>query len=280
MRTTRVCRNKPLLLLLAGVLIWNGCDVLGETYVKASLEEVMKRTVKSSTDRYRLSKPRLAAVRENTGIIREGAFFVILLGPDLERIAEKHDLKNIDVGVHVVRQPRTHLVLERLFTAEGEINLFEGEEPVQMRMPRLVGGNQIPFGNFPTDVALDQIDPADSKALRGLPGRKLTLSNFKVEKKALTDDCAKTVRETMPDFDPDTPHYFLTSEKGPSVLVLNEEPMTLLMLDFLMFEGRSFKGGGVIEAILNTRVREKCGLVGSTELKWVDLGGTLYYRVK
>jgi hypothetical protein len=268
------------LLLLAGVLTWNGCDILGETYVKATLEEVMKRTVKSGTDRYRLAKPRLAAVRENTGIIREGAFFVILLGPDLERIAEKHDLKNIDVGVHVVRQPRTHLVLERLFTAEGEINLFEGEEPVQMRLPRLVGGNQIPFGNFPTDVALDQIDPADSKALRGLPGRKLTLSGFEVERKVVTGECAETVRNIMPDADPDAPHYFLTSEKGSGVLILNEEPMTLLMLDFLLFEDRSFKGGGVIEAIFNTRVREACGVVGSTELKWIDLGGTLYYRVK
>ncbi len=279
MRKTEVRMLKPLLLLLVGALLWNGCDVLGETYVKATLEEVMKRTVKSGTDRYRLEKPRLAAVRENTGIIREGAFFVILLGPDLEKIAEKHDLKKMDVGVHVVRQPRTHLVLERLFTAEGEINLFEGQEPVQMRMPRLVGGSQVPFAKFPTDVALDQIDPSDSRALRGLPGRKLTLSRFEVEKKLVTGECAETVRQIMPDADPDAPHYFLTSE-GSDVLILNEEPMTLLMLDFLLFEGRSFKGGGVIEAIFNTRVREVCGVVGSTQLKWIDLGGTLYYRVK
>jgi hypothetical protein len=60
--------------------------------------------------------------------------------------------------------------------------------------------------------------------------------------------------------------------------VINEDPLTYLMLDFLRSEDREFKGGVKIETIFERNVRTESRVAGSVKIRWLSLGGPLYYR--
>ena len=97
--------------------------------------------------------------------------------------------------------------------------------------------------------------------------------------------CGATVPETLAGTElvtacrrsTDRPAYFITS-RGSDYLVTNSDPMTCLMLDYLLLEDREFRGGILVEGIFEHRERVDTRVAGTVDIKWIALGGPLYFR--
>jgi hypothetical protein len=265
--------------ILAATFLLDGCSLVGETYSEGTLEQVLNGAVRNDQNRYRIDPPRIAAVRKNTGIIREGSLFLVIVGPDLKKHVTAPKAQRKQWGVHLKKQPRTHLVLERIFDDDVEIDLFEGGKTLRAEFPQFVGSSEIDFGKFRTDVALDDLEPGNEAALADVADSKLMLTRVDFEKRALPQPVADVALATDPRLRVDRPTYILTSE-GCDWVVVQGDLLTWLMLDFLRSDKRQFKGGVAVQSVFHRDTRRDTGFGGTVRIRWIDLGGTLFFQAK
>ncbi len=263
--------------LLVIPILFAGCKLLGEEFVAASLEEMMSGAIPSTANRYRVPAPRIAAIRKNTGIIREGSLFVIIVGPDLKKNVKQHGTRGVEYGVRLRKEPRTHLVLEKIFASGEEINLFEGNEKLRAEFPQLVSSSDIPFTKFTPDAALTSVGPDDDRRLSELGSSRRMISGFGIEKRPLPESAVDPVKSVFPECRTDRPQFVLTSD-GCDWVVVKGDVTTYLMLDFLIVEERNFKGGVVFTSAFDRTLRRETDLGGTVRVRWIDLGGTLFFK--
>ncbi|MDP6529675.1 MAG: hypothetical protein QF819_04720 [Gemmatimonadota bacterium] len=265
---------KPLRILIPSLLVafaLVGCESFQDPYKEASLEEMMKGQVQSSTHTYRIPVPKIAAARKNTALVRDGNIFLVMMGPDLKKNLREHVKRGTMLGVRKRKQPRTHLVLDRIYNGKEVVELFSEETKVQLRLPELLGHAEVPFDEFLSDVHLCETEASNTRKLRRFIGSPTTLTEFHVRRdKVLPEVIRSKGREGKA-------AYVLYSD-GADVLVGNEDSSVLLFLDFLIAEDRTFKGGVVFEEMFNIGAREETGIAGRVTIKWIDLGGTLFFR--
>lgn len=258
-------------LLPAGLLLLAGCDLLDTKYESGDLPHVLKGQVPSPTDRYRISMPDFAAIAKHTAIARDGTVFAVVVGPNLREVLESIP-PGAELGVHLVKADRRYLVVEKVYTDDGEIDLFEGVEKFRFRRPKLVGHDEIPQEKFDHDARLCEVAPR-SRSLDAMAGKKVYLSEFDVTRHEL--DPVLVDRVSAPTGRPEA--YVLTSA-GSDWVVADPDPMTRLILDFLIAEGREFQGGVRIVDVFERKVRGDTRVAGTVDVKWISLGGTLFYR--
>lgn len=251
----------------AGLLI-AACQALDVKYEEATLEEALKGQVPSKTLRYDVPVPRIAVTRRNTGIIRDQSLFVVIVGPSLHDVVEKYRGPDVRYGVRLVKEPMTHLVLERVFQGGEKIDLFEGIEGFRLELPSLVTYQEVDVAKYPP-LPVDQLASA-------APGLHL-VSGLVIEKRRLSEEEAALLAAHSEIGRPDRPKYFLQSEAG-ALVVTHGEPMTLMMLDFLVAEKKDFEGGLRIADPFPAKVREATRVVAPANVHWAQLGGAIYYR--
>ncbi len=265
---------------LGAVLALVGCGrYVGEDYSEGTLTGILSGSIRDKQNRYRIPAPRIAAVRRNTGIIREDSAFLVIVGPDLKQTVAAHSGSGVQYGVRLRKEPRTHFVLEKVWHGDQEIDLFEGGRTLRAEFPQFVASPQIPYADYRTDVAFEKIEPGDDSILDGLSKSRLLIARITVDKDTLPESAAVVALATDPRLNIAKPQFILRTE-GCDWIVVKSDLLTNLMLDFLVADGRSFKGGVVITRTLHPSTREETGVGGLVRVRWMDLGGTLFYLAK
>jgi len=259
---------RTLTLATAVAVLLAGCQALDVQYEEATLGEALKGQIVSKTHRYDIPKPPIAAVRRNTGIIREESLFVVIVGPSLKDVVEEYEGKDVRYGVRLVKDPMTYLVLEKVFNGDEKIDLFEGTQGFRLELPELVSYQDIDVAQY------TPLPPAELAT--ATPGPYL-LSKWEVEKKKLPEELVGPA-EALPDGGrTDRARYFLTSEDG-ALLETHAEAMTMLMLDFLIAEHKKLEGGVRIGDPFPAKVRSATNVVAPADIRWLQLGGAMYYK--
>lgn len=255
----------PLPALLAGTLaVLGGCDALDTKYEQASLEQMLKGQVTSSTDRFRIPRPTIPVARRNTGIVREGSSFVIIVGPQLKSVLDTYAAEDTEYGVRLVREPHTFLVLEKVWSSGQENDLFQDVERLRFDFPELVDESEIRTAGFPDYAATERLPEEGSLHLSGFtPDRREIASELRHQLDVARRGNAGASR------------YFLRSD-GTEVLVGNLDPMTQLMLDFLILERKPFDGGVRIVQRLDPPSSD--GVTSVVDVRWIRLGGGLCFK--
>jgi hypothetical protein len=263
--------------VLVAVITAAGCGLVDYKYEVAEVQDVVKGIVPSPSDRYRIPMPEIPIVRKNIGIVRESSLFIPIVGPDLKSTLEKYSGEEVEFGVHFLREPRRHLVLERVWTRDEEIQLLAKEEKFRYRLPQLVDASDIAFQKFDQEVGLCEVPPQDGTKLASAEHQRVFVSEFHVRKSVVPDQLVGTELVVASQRPTDRAVYFITS-RGSDYLVTNNDPMTCLMLDYLLAEDREFKGGILVEGIFERRARVDTRVAGTVDIKWIALGGPLYFR--
>ena len=260
--------NTPALTLIAVSavsLALGGCSHRPD-YQDSTLQDVLAHRAPSPLERYVIDRPPIAAVRRNTAIIRQGSLFAILVGPDLKGVLD-HYPPDVRLGVRFERQPRPHLVLERVFVGEESIDLLAGKQGFRMYFPDLVESSEIPFDRFPeADVATLLRDGGAAK-----------LDDVPLGFAAPAGAVAEWAASRRAEFRTDREVYFVGPPES-RLLVAAEDPMTLLMLDFLRFEKRPFSGGVSLAEPVPASDRARLGVAGMVEVRWIQLSASMYFR--
>lgn len=252
----------PALLLLAALA---GCSLNQSTYQESTLEAVIRHQEPSRNERYLIDMPAMAAVRRNLGIIRQGSLFAVIAGPDLQGVVRRWP-KGVRYGVHLEKEPRMHLVVERVFAGDEVVDLFEGRENFRYPFPRLVDPVDVPRAEYATR------DPTDL----GATGARGQLSDVPFAFEAPNDSVIAVLEDRSGMGHLDRPRYFV----GPPAarwFVTNRDPTTLLMLDFLRAEKRGLSGGVLVVEALTGKERAASGLAGMIEIRWIHLGGSMFF---
>ncbi|MEZ5063395.1 MAG: hypothetical protein R3B81_01610 [bacterium] len=257
----------PGALLTLGLAL-TGCQSFDVKYEEMPLQDVLRQGIPDATHHYRIDRPRVAAARRNTALIRDGSLFLIAVGPGLRSAVNTYDGPNVDWGVRLVKEPRTHLIVDRVFTPDGEVDLFEGIDRFRFDFPDFVNGTEIPVDSFPIE------DPA--QLAEG--GPKFVFFSDLVVRKA---EAPETLAAAVPGaFEGRQPKLrFFLGESGESFLVSNADVSTLLLLDWMATEPRKFKGGVKLEQVLEPADRRATGVIGTVDVRWIDIGG-LFYRAR
>jgi len=267
----------PWAALAAAWLATTGCGLFDFQYEEAEIGDVVKGIVPSSSDRYRVRLPAIPIVRRDIGIVREGGLFVPIVAPDLRGALARCRDRNAEIGVHFVREPRRHLVLERVWTDADEIVVLKPDYNFRYHLPDLVDASDLDFGRFDSEVALDGVAPDDRAGLAAAEGHAILATAFQVRKAEVPEPLGDTELFAATRLPRERPQYFLTS-RGSDYLVTTRDPMTRLMLDYLVAEKREFRGGIVVEGIFDPDARLATRVAGTARIEWIGLGGPLYYR--
>jgi hypothetical protein len=252
----------PMALLLVALA---GCGAADLTYEDATLEDVLRHRAPTRDERYRIDKPSIPVARGNTGIIREGSAFAILVGPDLKGVLKRWPA-DVQYGVRLVREPRIHLVLERVFAGNEQVDLLEGQGNFRFHFPRLADASEIPMQDF------EPLPPADLRAV----GKSALLTDVPLGQETPAPAVAAALGGLAGAGRLDRPRYFVGPPES-RFLVTSGDPMTLLMLDFLRSEKRGLSGGVTLVHLLPEKDRGPAGLAGAIDVRWIHLGGAMYF---
>ncbi len=252
--------------LAAGLLVlaFAGCSKRPD-YQDTALSDVLAHRVPAPLERYLIDRPPVPAVRRNTGIIRDGSLFAILVGPDLKKNLEAFPA-NARFGVRLVREPSVYLILERVYVGEEFTDLLGKDESFRFHFPKFVPPAEVPFDDFRADLPESLAARTGNAQLSDVP---LTVSN-------LTEAEAAWAGPLSPGMHVDHECYAI----GPPecrFLVGTRDPMVLLMLDFLRTEKRAFSGGVTLVSSASKAERARVGLAGIVDVKWIHLGGSMYF---
>jgi hypothetical protein len=246
----------------SAMLALGGCQALDVKYVEATLDEALKQQVPSTTLRYRVPRPPIPVSRGNTGIIRDGSLFVVIVGPGLHDVLARYP-DDVELGVRLVRKPTTHFVLEKVFADGDKVDLFEGREGFRFQYPNLVTNQNVPFAKFPTrpegtlgDVIEGRVQLADVE-LREVPVDAALAGALGIEEGGR--------------------RYLIGPEDGAYV-VDPSDAVTVMMLDYVAMESQQFTGGVRVDRVLDAETRRTTGVVGVVNVRWIHLGGAMYYR--
>ena len=248
---------------LAGTVLV-GCASRPE-YQDSSLQDVVAHRNPAPLERYQIDRPPIAAVRRNTAIIRQGTLFAILVGPDLKQTLDRYPA-DVRFGVRFARDPRPHLVLERVFTGQEFVDVLAGKESFRFHFPKLVESSEVPFDRFPPDPPAEWL----------IRGGDAQLSEAPLVLALPEEKAAAWAAARVPGFRTDRETYFL----GPPdarILVGSRDPLTLLMLDFLRFEKRPFSGGVSLVAAVPPPERAGLGIAGVADVRWIQLSSLMYF---
>ena len=266
----------PAVILLSTALAGlAGCGLLGYKYETAEVRDVVKGVVPSPSERYRIPKPEIPVLRKNCGIVREGGLFVLIVGPDLKKTLNEHSGDDVELGVHFLREPRRHLVLERVWVGGQEAAKLDWEN-FRYRLPNLVAAAEIPMDQFDQEVGLCEVPPDAERTLTEVLDRKVHVSEFHVRKAEVPESLRETELAAASGRRLDRPQYFITSQ-GADYLVTSRDPMTFLMLDYLLQENREFQGGIRVRGLFDRDRRVATRVAGTADVDWIALGGTLYF---
>jgi hypothetical protein len=247
-----------LALALAGLA---GCQALDTKYEPATLDAMLKGQVASPAGRFRIPRPAVPVARRNTGIVREGSVFLVIVGPDLKTAVSTYTAEGTEYGVRLMRQPRTYLVLERVWTGGKEIDLFDGVDRLRFDFPDLAGEADIP------SEAFTEYSSAQPLVERDL----LHFAEFTVRRGDLAPDLAAAAGPGAGVTAQD--HGYFLKSGNVEVLVAHLEPTTKLMLDFLILENKPFDGGvSVLQRMEGTEVQ------AAVDILFLRLGGDLCFR--
>ena len=266
-------------LLVAGALAIGGCNLYGDQYVEGALDEILGGGVRSNQNRYRIAAPRIAAVRRNTGIVREGSMFLVIVGPDLRKQVGRQPETNVEYGVKIRKEPRTHLVLEKIWFGDTEIDLFEGDRALRAEFPEFVSSSDLPLAEFEEAEGFAALGPRDDAPLTALEGKRLGLSKVRLERAVLPEPAASVALATDPRLRIEQPQFVLRTD-GCDWILVGADLTTALMLDFLIADERPFSGGVVVKNVFVESTRESTGFAGTMQTRWLNLGGTLYFKAK
>ena len=249
------------------LLVLGGCGALETDFEEIELGELVKTGLADPNHHYRIKKPNFAATRRNTAIIRDGPLFLIAVGPNLKSALNAHTGPDVELGVRLMKEPRIHLVIERIFTRDQEIDLFEGVERFRFDFPYFSTDAEIPFEEFEVMSTLGVVESEPRLAF---------LNDLKVEK----GPAPETVKAALADVfgGRSRKHYFFLVDGDHRFLVSNGDVSTLLLLDWMAVEPRKFKGGIVVEGILDPGVRRETKILGAVDVRWIDLGSGLFFK--
>lgn len=259
--------------LLAALPLLAGC--LGYTYEEADVRSVLSGTIPSHSSRYRIPAPEVPILRRNIGIIREGGLFAMIVGPDLRAAVSSYSGEGVEYGVVFRREPIRHLLLERVWAGGKEIELEDVDE-FRYRLPDLVELAAIQRDDYAPDADFVRAGPRDERMLADSVGRDLYVSELKIRERDLPEELRETELVRMANCPPEKLKYFLTSE-GADWLLCDHDPMTALMLDYLVAEKRSFQGGIHVAGTFDRAQREATGIAGMVDARWIALGGPMYF---
>jgi hypothetical protein len=262
-------RGPALATALLATLVLTGCDSLKVQYEEMALEDLVKTGVADATHHYKIPAPTVAAARRNTGIIREDSLFLIVVGPDLKSVVRTYTGPDVQWGVRLVKEPRTHIIVERVFTKDGEIDLFEGVEQFRFDFPRFVPSTEIPLDEFPVTTPLAVLEESP---------RLVYLHEMKVNKMAPADELQPVIAEAFGGRIPKRVFLLEDPETERSFVVTNRDVSTLLLLDWFAAEPKKFKGGVVVQQIFEKEDRNATNALGAVEVRWMDLGGGLFCK--
>jgi len=260
--------------LVAACLPVTGC--LDYKYEDAEVREVLSGTVPSHASRYRIPAPEIPILRRNIGIIREGGLFAMIVSPDLRGTVEKYAGREVQYGVYFRREPLRHLMLERVWVDGREVKL-KGVGSFRYRLPDLVNAADIPFDEYPNDDSFREMRPRDDEKLQAAVDRPITISGFRVREAELPAVLCDTELVRSVGCPPEKLKYFLTSDAS-DYLLCDHDPMTALMLDYLIAEKREFQGGIRLAGVFDREGRLETNVSGMADVQWIALGGPMYFR--
>jgi hypothetical protein len=264
--------------LVAVILVMAaGCGLVDFKYEEAEIRDVVKGIVPSPSERYRVPLPEIPILRKNIGIVRQDGLFVPIVGPDLKAALAAHTGRNVELGVHFRREPRRHLVLERIWAGDEEIRLVENGEDFRYRLPDFVDASDIEFDRFDQEFGLCEVGPQEQTKLASAEHKKIYISEFNVRKADVPETLVANELVVASGRPTNRPQYFLTS-RGSDYLVTSRDPMIYLMLDYLLQEEREFRGGIEVGGIFDRNDRISTRVAGTADIKWIALGGPLYVR--
>ncbi len=259
---------------LAALPLLAGC--LGYTYEEADIRSVLTGSVPSHSSRYRLPAPEIPILRKNIGIVREGGLFAMIVGPDLRSAVTSYAGEGVEYGVVFRREPLRHVLLERVWVNGKEIELA-GVGEFRYRLPDLVGVEDVPREEYAQDDSFRRLRPRDTAGLHSAVGRDMFVTGFHVRERDLPDELRDTDLVRAANCPPEKLKYFLTSN-GSDYLLCDHDPMTALMLDYLIAENREFQGGIHVAGIFEPEPRNATGISGMVDVRWMALGGPMYFR--
>lgn len=266
--------SAALLPVVAAVLPVTGC--LDYKYEDAEVREVLAGTVPSHASRYRIPAPVVPICRKNIGIIREGGLFAMIVSPDLKGTLSRYSGEGVEYGVYFRREPLRHLVLERVWTNGREIKL-QNVDSFRYRLPDLVNAADIPFEEYPMDDSFREMRPRDETKLKAATDRPMLINGFRVRQGDLPAVLSDTDLVRSVDCPPEKLKYFLTSDAS-DYLLCDHDPMTALMLDYLIAENREFQGGIRLAGVFDRGPRTETGVSGMADVQWIALGGPMYFK--
>jgi hypothetical protein len=258
----------------AGFLSLTGC--LDYKYEEADVRAVLKGTVPSHASRYRIPAPAIPILRKNIGIIREGGLFAVIVSPDLKGTVEKYSGEGVEYGVYFRREPLRHLLLERVWAGGKQIEVPDADA-FKYTLPDLVNASGIPFDQFPQDDAFCELKAPDDAKLQAAVDHPMFVTGFHVREGDLPDALAGTQLVQSVGCPTERMRYFLTSD-GSDYLLCDHDPMTALMLDYLITEKREFQGGIRLAGVFDRAQRAETGVSGMADVQWIALGGPMYFR--
>ena len=248
--------------LLAAFVGLAGCQTLDTKYEEATLDEILKGQVVSPSGHFRIPRPAVPVARRNTGIVREGSIFVVIVGPELKSTVNTYLDPGTEYGIRLMREPRAYLVLERIWTGDREIDLFEGVDRLRFDFPDLAHVSEIAVERFP-----------EYSAAQPLPDEgRLMLDSFTVSRREM-DPQLRSALPTEFQGSAGSQRYYLESG-GVTVVVANLDLTTKLMLDFFLLESKPFDGGVRIVR----RLDPQTDVHAAVNVRWIDLGGGLCFR--
>ncbi len=265
-----------LCLLAVGALTVSGC--FDYKYEEAEIQDVVRGSVPSPSDRYRIPRPEIPVARKNIGIVREGGLFVIVVSSDLRSTLRKYVGGDVEFGVHFKREPRRHLVLERVWKSGQEFEVCDPEE-FRYRLPDLVSASDISMEAYDQEIGLCEVPPEDEAVLSQVANRPIFASSFHVRKDKIPTELVEHELVVASGKRTDKKQYFITSE-GADYLIVSRDPTTYLMLDYLRYEDRQFQGGIRVAGVFDLESRVATRVAGVANIEWVALGGPTYFRAQ
>jgi hypothetical protein len=251
-----------------GLLALGGCGALETEFEEIGLGDLVKTGIADPNHHYRIKKPNFVAARRNTAIIREGPLFLIAVGPGLKGALDTYSGPGVELGVRLMKQPRTHIVIERVFTGAEDVDLFEGVERFRFDFPYLTtDDSEVAFEEFPVMGPLGVVEEEPRLAY---------LNELKVEKEPAPQAVTSALEEVLRRREAKR-HFFL-GDGEYRFLVANDDISTLLLLDWMAVEPRKFKGGIAVEGILDPAIRRDTKILGAVDIRWIDLGSGLFFK--
>lgn len=222
----------------------------GDEFADATLRQATRGKIVSKGFKYEFHNPRVAALSNTIGIIREGNLLEFIGGRNLEE--RLNGLEGTDYSLGVVKEfsPFVHFRVERIFTETDTVFLAQAGA---IDYPSVTTEDAFDRGGF-AEYNLSRI-PYDRTDMI----EKLLAGAYYIE--------THIVREE----ENGSPVYLLVADRN-KFRIVDAADGTAAILELLAKGGYPFEGGITLAAIEPLEVRRSTGIIGEIRVDFVKYG--------